>query len=86
MKLAPIILYHEKEKRLPMSLVVVITKKATSKAKVVRLKIIHRVKAALGLIVARGADVVDGKIVVDDKKALEKMDEWVLRGVCRRFY
>ncbi|KAF5365916.1 hypothetical protein D9758_006665 [Tetrapyrgos nigripes] len=81
MKLLPALLpKFQKPNRMPMSMIIVVAKRVTSKHKHVRLQIIHKLRAALGLIVARGADVKGGKIVIDDEKALQMMDKWVLRG------
>ncbi|KAK7472248.1 hypothetical protein VKT23_000369 [Stygiomarasmius scandens] len=86
-KLAPVHLpKHQKPKRVPMAMVTILTKKATSKFKYVRLKIINRIKATLGLIVVRGAEVKDGKVVVNDEKAVEMMDRWILRGWTYTFF
>ncbi|KAF9078617.1 hypothetical protein BDP27DRAFT_19926 [Rhodocollybia butyracea] len=51
--------------RLSMSLVTVVGKKATSKKKVIRLRIINKLKTAFGLVVLRAAEVKDGKLVLD---------------------
>lgn len=61
-----------------MSLVTVVGKKATSKKKVVRLRIINKVKNALNLAVTRVADVKDGKLVLDEALSRENL---ICRGV-----
>ncbi|KAF5351456.1 hypothetical protein D9757_012062 [Collybiopsis confluens] len=55
----------QKPRRLSMSVVTVAGKKATSKKKVVRLRIINKIKTAFNLAVVRGAQVVNGKILTD---------------------
>ncbi|KAJ3722729.1 hypothetical protein DFJ43DRAFT_1202039 [Lentinula guzmanii] len=71
--LAPVHLpKFQKRGRLSISLVTVAGKKATSKKKVVRLRIINKVKNALYLAVIRAAEVEDGKLVLD--KVLPRQD------------
>ncbi|KAJ4490039.1 hypothetical protein J3R30DRAFT_22961 [Lentinula aciculospora] len=66
--LAPVRLpKFQKYGRLPMSLVTVAGKKATSKKKVIRLRIINKVKNALNLAVTRAAEVKDGKLILDQE-------------------
>ncbi|THV06676.1 hypothetical protein K435DRAFT_960283 [Dendrothele bispora CBS 962.96] len=77
---------YQRAGRIPMPMVMILTKKATSKFKFVRLKIMHRLKSALGLIVVRGATVKDGKVVVDDERAVEMVDKWILRGWTYTFF
>ncbi|KAH7869493.1 uncharacterized protein C8R40DRAFT_1176643 [Lentinula edodes] len=72
--LAPVCLpKYQKRGRLPMSLVTVVGKKATSKKKVVRLRIINKVKNALNLAVTRVAEVKDGKLVLDEALSRENL-------------
>ncbi|KAJ3879386.1 hypothetical protein F5051DRAFT_502608 [Lentinula edodes] len=72
--LAPVRLpKYQKRGRLPMSLVTVVGKKATSKKKVVRLRIINKVKNALNLAVTRVAEVKDGKLVFDEALSRENL-------------
>ncbi|KAJ3826664.1 hypothetical protein F5880DRAFT_1610048 [Lentinula raphanica] len=64
--LAPVHLpKFQKRGRLSMSLVTVAGKKATSKKKVVRLRIINKIKSALYLAVIRAAVVENGKLSLD---------------------
>ncbi|KIK68383.1 hypothetical protein GYMLUDRAFT_716067 [Collybiopsis luxurians FD-317 M1] len=64
--LAPVKLINfQQPNRLSMSLVTVVGKKATSKKKVVRLRIINKIKNAFNFAIVRGAKIVDGKVVLD---------------------
>ncbi|KAE9405571.1 hypothetical protein BT96DRAFT_812109 [Gymnopus androsaceus JB14] len=59
--------------RLSMSLVTVVGKKATSKKKVVRLRIINKMKTALSLAIIRAAEVKNGKLVLDESPPREHL-------------
>ncbi|KAF9460424.1 hypothetical protein BDZ94DRAFT_1266212 [Collybia nuda] len=82
-EISQMILNNERPNSVPMSLLVATSKKRTSSKKVIRSKISRRLKTALTLIVARGADVdeVNGKkTIVFNQDEAKRADDWILRG------
>ncbi|KAI3611940.1 hypothetical protein WG66_016227 [Moniliophthora roreri] len=68
-ELAPVKLEKwQKPGRLPISTIVVVPKKTTSKRKVVRGRISSRLKTAMELVLLRNAHVKDGKLVFDEAR------------------
>ncbi|KAM6501164.1 hypothetical protein JOM56_004178 [Amanita muscaria] len=73
----------ENKKQVDMHLSIATSIKNTSKSAVVRMAISRRVKHAIELIIARGAnagDDIERKVIFDDQEAKEMGPKWVLNG------
>ena len=71
-----------------MSIACIVSKKAVHKSSVIRKQILRRLKSAMALIVARGADARELKDTSDSGSSKfelcveksEKMNNWILKG------